>query len=727
MSAARSLIRQPLLLASLAALLLLISTGLLLLSFLDGSNAANTRLSSQELANTVEQLTTVVSTDSAEWVQSDRLAQLVASADVQVSRLNGLHDGMSAYLTTAAGAASARAVNADWNLLRDGLLSFNQASLNQAESVADSVADSGAESVPVSEDTTDTVQVPRDILPAEVKTLAQDFETIGTSVIQGTRLQSLLDLVNDTSNNWQQINSDNVSDPAFLIAQQKDYADELLLLTGAGTESSLFGYYTSNQIIDYVQQVKNIRLIEQEVSPEASPVKDIVAVNDSAPISKAFVTEALVSLKESVAGLLDNNASEKNNSNLFSWLGLAGLIASLLLLLSAISQMMNAANALKLSENEPLPQQVNRGAMSLREADRLIEDINTIADGDLRRPLKLPDNSHAQAIARSANRSSAVMSDLVGMVRGIAVRLSALVQRHEQHSRVLAELDIRRQTETAELSEEIGVRSVFHDDQRALLSDSGDAIKDLSNRSEAAVNGINQVSASLASVSAQVEVGVERMQRLLKTANSVTEATGELKQLTEKTRLQALNISLKVPQATQNTVSAYSEFDSYDDYTGTDSPNPALTSHVTGVDATTLFDDMHQLTGNLVKISNQADTRIGMLQKDIEDTALALKQSIDQLNESAHHTHSTSLLGKELAGYSDKLRGITEQALQNLDAQQSELSKTAERLVRLDKTGNDVSELTLSLSQDLTGLQELSSKLEESVSGFNIRGEASLE
>lgn len=778
MNTAKTAIRLPLLPASLAAFLLLLSTALLLFSVFNESNRVRTGYTAMELKSTVDQLSEVVKTESSDWVQGDQLAQLVASADTQVDQLDQAGDGYLSIFWSDSKAASVRNVSADWKLVREGLLSFNQANDSQA-----TVNQVSVDHVPVAESkrpsnqptTTQSVQitVPADF-PNQSAALAQSFEAIRVSIIEGTRLQSLIDLVESTAANWQQINSPDTRSLAELVTGQQDLADELLQLTGAGTDKALFGYYTSNQIVDYVQRIKAVTLLEQVVptisdQPQQKAGEPTVeaavaasagesADNESSQssqlstLSNAFVSQALAPLQESVANLGSVVLAESDQGNLFKWLGLSGLLASLMLLLSAITKMSHVADILKMRPEQSLsPASVSleprayrgevRGAMSLREADQLIEHIDGMVDGDIPQLVKLPNNSHVKAIARSAARSAtrsrAIVNDVVSKTREAAAKLNALIQRQDDHSRVLAALDIKRQTETAELSEGISARSALLEEQRGLLSSSGDILKELSQRSESAVNGANQVSASVAAVSAQVEIGIERLQRLIKTAGSVTQATTEIKQLAEKTRLQALNVSLKVPQAmaaqTNATTSATSgEYDAFSEFSapgfaGRSAEDQTMPVFANGEDADSMFDDIHLLTGRLVQVSNEADLLIGALRKSIEETTLALRESTERISESAHHTHTTSLLGKELSGFSDQLRNTVDEAVNSLQTQQSELSQTAEKIIRLDKTGNDTSELTLALTQDIASLQALSSKLENSVSHLQVSGEASFE
>jgi len=351
------------------------------------------------------------------------------------------------------------------------------------------------------------------------------------------------------------------------------------------------------------------------------------------------------------------------------------------------------------------------GAMSVRDADQLIQDIDAVASGDLRHSVRVPRHGHAKAIAESANRTAAVIQNLVGMTRGVASRIDGVVQQHDKLGQALAEQDIRRQSETAELSDSISVRSALLDKQQLVLTASNELIKEIETRSESAVNGVNEVSTSLARVSAQVDVSNGRMNRLLQTAGEVTESTSKLKLLAEQARLQALNVSLKIPEQTQRQTFELENEVAHND--------PDDRGNASG-----MFEDIHQLTGKLVQISGDTAALITVLQNDIEETVKSLKVSSGEINESARHTHTSTLVGKELGRYCDQLQLSVNDALSNIETQKSELSQTAKRIVRLDKTGNDTSELTLVLTQDVVELQAMASKLHESVAGFQMDGSA---
>ena len=473
--------------------------------------------------------------------------------------------------------------------------------------------------------------------------------------------------------------------------------------------------------------------VAEESSVKKEPVVREIASPAPVVVSNAFVTEALLQLQSSIAKFLDITTNTRGRS--IKWLATAALSTALLSLFAALWQMIRGAKSVRSSDdletdppgsnaykasateaansaisNQPMAEPAISGAMSVRDADQLIEDIDAIAGGDLRHLVRVPHHDHGKAIAESVNRTAAVIEKLVGMTRGVASRIDGVVVQHDKLGRSLAEQDIRRQSDTAELSDSISARSALLGKQQLVLTGTNELITEIESRSESAVNGVNQVSTSLARVSAQVEVSNGRLLRLLKTAGDVTESTDKLKVLVEQARLQALNVSLKMPEHSQEQMF---ELDS-DNATGSSERS----------NATGLFDDIHQLTGKLVQISGDTAALSKMLKSEIEETAKSLKVSSDEIKESAQHTHTSSLVGKELSSYCGQLQHSIKDALTNIEMQKSELSQTAKRIVRLDKTGNDTSELTLALTQDVTELQTMASRLLESVAGFKMDGAA---
>jgi len=271
LSAAKAPIKLPFLPLSLAALLLALSTFTLLYTYFDKTTASDRQQGSVELSDTVNQLSEVIANENR---ATDNGA---TATDAQVDDLVGVNEGISAALSSAENREGVREVSADWALLREGLVAFNQSMNNSNRQTGQQVKPEPVDSALVEPVTTvpdatvkkTSVSIPASIL-ASMTGLATDFEAIRQRVIESTRAQPLIDLVNNTSNTWARVSSTNNDGLPGIIEQQKANADELLQLARVGTDESLFGYYTSNQINDYVQRLGNIQLPDSTIAAPAA-------------------------------------------------------------------------------------------------------------------------------------------------------------------------------------------------------------------------------------------------------------------------------------------------------------------------------------------------------------------------------------------------------------------------------------------------------------------------
>ncbi len=795
--------RLPLVLISLAVIALLLSMALAMSLLAQQSQHVDRQARAAELSSTLEQITQLVESDD-QWARNSAVASkletLMTVGDEQSQELRNLSNG---FLTSQASdniTNAAIAIDADWMTLRDSL----HKALKPTQSVAQ-VLTPEVKASPVTP--VQSLDNNWQELKPLVGALANDFELIRTHITEGTQRVELRALVNDASSQWSRINAmynSASSAPEFLssVELQSAYARDLLRLTRAGTSESLFGYRTTNMILSYESQVRDLerlgeRLVEQ-LQIDRAPVMPVpvqttnlstvenVVINN--PFFVEMLNQAKLTLKEFTTLLAAEGSSIASNL----WRTITCLFIALLFSVLAAWRMMRSAKAAQKPEGKvqgasmgqaenvaaespvmekpanvrpereqstrerPVNERPTRarpaeitqaserfeassvrsirkepiisepgsatasGSIAARpvaaspverasneEVKTLLSDVNALAAGDLRHAVRVPKNGYGKPIAESINRSGAVMKNLVTMTRGVASRISELVTQHDSIGHALAQKDIQRQSHIAELSDSISANSKLLEQQQALLSEAGVIAAGIGKKSELAAGGVNDVSASLAAVSAQVEVGSGRMQRLLKTAGNVTESTRQLKQLAEQTRLQALNVSLKMTE---------SEVATGEDY---------LSGLAT--DSIGLFDDVHSLTGKLVQISNDADTLIGGLQKEIIEAVESLTVCTQEINNSAQHTHQATTAGKELASQGAALQTGIQGALKCLLAQKDDLAQSAERIVALDKSGNDFSDLAMSLTQDVIELESMAAKLDDSVAGFKLAGDHKLE
>lgn len=673
--------RSALVTTSLAVLTLLFSLVALVVIQIQQASVSSRQQLGSEFFATLAQIRSVVDSNEGNWSQSDELAQLIALADVQTKSL-GSTSGVKRFMPSGSLNSTAQEVDARWLTLRESLVA----------APSNTVAPAAVVTQPA------TIEV---VVNGDINKLAEDFALIRTRVFEGVQSTELRSLADTTTANWSALVAlpDNDADIVNVIDQQKAHAIDLLRLSGADTEQSLFGYSTKNLILSYTNKVKQLdasaNVIESPVTP--APVPPANDPNISRAIDRA--SQAIDQFYQQ-AQLLSQGLTRS------LWFAIGGFFLSLMLSAFAAWRMLRAARNAAPAEPEN-SHATETVSLSQNEAAMLLDDIESVSDGDLRYPVRVPDYGPTRVIAESVNRSGAVMHNLVTMTRGVAQRLTELVAQHNTLGQQLATKDINRQSQAAELSDGVAIRSRLLNEQQSVLKHIADVARDMGKKSESSSGTVNSISENLASVSAQVEVGGERMQRLLQTAGGVTEATKKLRQLAERTRLQALNVSLQMTEAE----------DAYGSAVESDTPD---------------LDDIHQLTARLVQTANETDIVVAALQNDIAETAQALTQGRSDLNESANLTYAASIGGKELASQIGTVESKIVSALDNIEQQKKELSWSAESIVSLDKTGNDYSHLTMTLTQDIAELESMADKLEESVSGFKLdnapgRGEVPLE
>ena len=120
--------------------------------------------------------------------------------------------------------AAAHEVNADWKMIREGLVSFNRSMQTAAKPVAQPETQLETQPETQTDTKADTkaevrqqplIEVPQSVL------LASDFEQIHARVIEGTREQALIDVVKNSSLVWTQItNSEGVDLQDLVLVQQ---------------------------------------------------------------------------------------------------------------------------------------------------------------------------------------------------------------------------------------------------------------------------------------------------------------------------------------------------------------------------------------------------------------------------------------------------------------------------------------------------------------------------
>jgi len=533
-------------------------------------------------------------------------------------------------------------------------------------------------------------------------------------------------------------------------------ARELIEVTRVNTDQSLFGYQISNQINAYVNRL------------ETATLNAPASVSSSEPITSSAVTQRAVRTTDNTVALYAFDQARQSLQVYRNELSLAplrmkrALLFTTLLFLAALGvlalaawQLMQQSRSSESPHSEPadapgrrvtphfdapesvasMPERrresrkessadLNAGSnpnsnlesnkvtsteshqqiRSEAEAQRVVKNIEAVAAGDLRQPIAMPRGDNNAAIVNAVNQTSSVMQNLVRMTRGVADRITELVRHNETLSQKLAQSDVERQRNAADVSEHVGVSSQALNDQAAALQEIQTLALRIANNSAAPVNESNAAEETLATLGAQVDVSIERIQRLQRTTNQVNELTNGLKSAAENTRLQALNLSLQTPELS---------FDLAD----------ASASDRAAHDSSDAIDEMHTLTGQLVQRATEASKLLAHLSNDLVATSESFKLSRQDISNTAERSRQSSKGDRNLSGDAETLSQTIESLRTSVQTQKQNLAATASLLVALDKTSNQRSSSIESLTQEVGDLQDMAAKLRQSVADFKLQGE----
>lgn len=714
--------------ASLAALLFSL---FLLISILNWQSQSATRVQlSGDYSETLTNLERLLQANAS----SDQLAKVVALGDVQTSKLHG--SGLSWFKSSAMQKAT-KELDIDWLTLRTELLKLNA-----------SVA-----SVPVAKVETVTRELPENAQSVStdlVQQLASDYDTLFLRLFEGTQSSSVRQLATDISAMWSRAAAQSyktVDQAELQLHTQR--AQELIDITRVNTDQSLFGYQISNQINAYANRLGTAMLDTPVPIPPPTPT-----VIQNTPVRTTDNTVALYAFDQANQSL----QVYRNELSLAPQRMKRALLLTTLLFVGALGVLAMAGwNLLRRSEthssksmqdeqenareyrvtphfSDPVSEPVadmperrrdvqkessidsnpessldsnfesNRGSQQqtrvAEEAKRVIKNIEAVAAGDLRQPISIPQDKNNAAIVNAVNQTSSVMQNLVRMTRGVADRITGLVRHNEILSQKLAQSDVERQRNAAEVSEHVGVSSQALNDQTAALSEIQTLATRIANSSAAPVNDLNAAEETLATLGAQVDVSIERIQRLQRTTNQVNELTVGLKSAAENTRLQALNLSLQTSEVS---------FDSAEDAAAHESSDA--------------IDEMHMLTGQLVQRATEASKLLSHLSNDLVATSESFKLSRQDISNTAERSRQSSKGDRDLSGDAETLSQTIESLRASVQTQKDNLAATATLLVALDKTSNQRSDSIELLTQEVGDLQDMAAKLRQSVADFKLQGE----
>lgn len=345
-------------------------------------------------------------------------------------------------------------------------------------------------------------------------------------------------------------------------------------------------------------------------------------------------------------------AQDQTNAGQLAYFGyLTGLISLLLLAWLGVVLVRDSRYAMKVTENQ---NQRNQQAIL-----RLLDEMMTLADGDLSSHTTVTEEITG-AIADSVNYSIDALRDLVGTINDTSVRVASAVQRSQADSRELAETS-RAQAEKissvsdaiAQMSDQIEAVS-FNAQQSASIAQSS---VDVAHRGGDAVR---ETIAGMVNIREQIQETAKRIKRLGESSQEIGDIVGLITDIADQTNILALNAAIQAAmagEAGRGFAVVADEVQRLAERVGKATRQIELLVNTIQTDTSEAMLAMEQTTTNVVSGATLAENA-GKALREIETVSLSLSE---QISEIAKVTEQEALVATDLRETVNNIRTETQE------------------------------------------------------------------
>lgn len=605
---------------------------------------------------------------SALALNDDSIARLIAMGDVQTGELTLIKDfGLLKRTENTELHTAGKAIAQQWSLIRNQLSALNtEAVSSEAESAQSGINVNLIESLSLSFDavftaiTSETLSVPLLRTVSEIKAeLSNLFFLNGLSTTAE---------LNDTTNKTLGRLLQSVS-----ALQQQSLSEQGL---------SLLGYESNILLQNFVEQVAELRPVlsataipEQESMPVSGEAHDsaiqhqILAALDQNEVYRRALDGAIYQYRRSILGAL--------------------ALVCAALLLSAIATW----RLWRIKSSPAVQPAANLSPM--------IADISALADGNLTAEVRSLEGHSVQAeqsrmIAQAVNYTGKMLYGLVDVSRAVATRTRTLSLQQHQIAEELINTDLETQHQIASLVESLNQRAI---ELQQLSDNKAHSTNDLAAAELDTYQVAKGATAALAGISAQVELGANRVSRAVETVNELAAMVDKMKAMAEKSSLQALNTSIQM--------SAFSD--------GGDS------------DVSPQFVDQVQRTSQQLEgAASDARRLLGIVKTELHASGLAMASCASAIDDSADHSIKAS---QSFAAVTKDVENIAEanrHLINELQKEAENLHHIARKLSQVQESTSDRSRLP-ELVDSTLDFQLMATNFDESLSRYKLSRDQSVD
>ncbi|OZB37004.1 MAG: hypothetical protein B7X44_03515 [Halothiobacillus sp. 15-55-196] len=376
-------------------------------------------------------------------------------------------------------------------------------------------------------------------------------------------------------------------------------------------------------------------------------------------------------------------AQDQVNSGRLAYIGyMTGLITLLLLAWLGYALVRDSRRDQKATEAQ---NQRNQQAIL-----RLLDEMMTLADGDLSSHTTVTEDITG-AIADSVNYSIDALRDLVGTINDTSVRVASAVQRSQANSRALAETS-RVQAEKissvsdaiAQMSDQIEAVS-FNAQQSATIAQSS---VDVAHRGGDAVR---ETITGMANIREQIQETAKRIKRLGESSQEIGDIVGLITDIADQTNILALNAAIQAAMAGE-----------------------------AGRGFAVVADEVQRLAERVGKATRQIELLVNTIQTDTSEAMLAMEQTTTNVVSGATLAENAGKALREIETVSLNLSEQISEIAKVTEQEALVATNLRETVNNIRTETQETTDKATRAADEIGALGSLSQELNNSVAGFKM-------
>ncbi len=384
-----------------------------------------------------------------------------------------------------------------------------------------------------------------------------------------------------------------------------------------------------------------------------------------------------------VSKLAGGLAEDQLNSGRLAYVGyLTGLLALVLLFWLGVVLVRDSRSAMRATEGQ---NQRNQQAIL-----RLLDEMMTLADGDLSSHTTVTEEITG-AIADSVNYSIDALRDLVGTINDTSVRVSAAVERSQSDSRALADKSREQAQQISVVSDAIAQMSdqieavSFNAQQSAAIAQSSVAV------AHRGGDAVRETIAGMTNIREQIQETAKRIKRLGESSQEIGDIVGLITDIADQTNILALNAAIQAAMAGE-----------------------------AGRGFAVVADEVQRLAERVGKATRQIELLVNTIQTDTSEAMLAMEQTTTNVVSGAALAENAGKALQEIETVSLNLSEQISQIAQVTEQEAQVATNLREKVNNIRENTQETSDKAIRAAEEIGTLGSLSSELNRSVAGFKM-------